>query len=357
MMTNSPSEMRDDMLNIGLMGAASITPRSVIAPSKRMDDVRVCAIASKSKERAKEFASRYGVSDVYADYESLLRSATVDAVYIALSNELHATWAIEAAKSKKHILVEKPMCLSSEEASRLMAAAEDNHITILEAIPVQHHPWQASIRDMVNRKLYGRLLGTTSTITFRLKGDQGYRFSPEKGGGVFWDEGCYWCQFLQSVGDLAAIQIGGYSTFSGPGGIDLTFEAFTERVDGGKSAFICSYEMPFSNTHVLIFENGKVRIRNFFAPAFGDYRLKIDIAHNDSRLQETIAFEPRGYFYEQLRFFADVVQRRVENIPISASLERIRFMEAIYGRAKALHHLERTGHPFWGKPPWRGKSC
>ncbi|MBZ5658507.1 MAG: Gfo/Idh/MocA family oxidoreductase [Acidobacteriia bacterium] len=295
------------MLNVGLMGAASITPRSVITPSKRMDDVRICAIASKSKERAKEFAARYGISHAYPDYESLLRSTNVDAVYIALSNELHATWAIEAAKARKHILIEKPMCLTSEEASRVIAAAEDNRVVILEAVAVQHHPWQASIREMVGRKPYGRLLGTMSTITFRLKEGQGHRFSPEKGGGVFWDEGCYWCQFLQIVGDLGAEQVGGYSTFSGPNGIDLTFKAFAE-VDGVKSTFICSYEMPFDNTHVLVFENGKARIRNFFAPMFGEYRLKIDIAPEDGDRQETIVFEPRNYFYEQLRRSRGITQ-------------------------------------------------
>lgn len=322
------------MINIGLIGAATITPRSIIDPAKKMDDIFIYGLASRNKTKANEFASKYGIKHVFYDYASLIRSSAVNAVYIALSNDLHALWVIEAAKAKKHILVEKPICLSTKEMIEVMDAVRKNNVFLLEGVMVQHHPWQAKIREFVQKEEYGSLLTVTTRLTFRLPRDQNYRFRSEKGGGVFWDESCYWCQFLQTLGYLNPVKVRGYSAFDGPHGIDTTFEASMTLTDGLASDLLCSYDMPYDATHILTFENAKMRVRNFLAPSMGNFKIKIDIAPLDTDLKNTIVFEPENYFYNQLKFFTDVIKGEKKNIPLETSYQRIEIMEKIYQQAR-----------------------
>jgi predicted dehydrogenase len=322
------------MINIGLIGAATITPRSIICPSKKIDDISIYGLASRNETKASEFALKYDIKHVFHDYDSLIRSSAVDAVYIALSNDLHAFWTIEAAKAKKHILVEKPLCLNTKEMIKVMDAVKKNNVFLLEGVMVQHHPWQAKIKEFVQKKAYGNILTVTTRLTFILPRDQNYRFMPEKGGGIFWDESCYWCQFLQTLGDLSPVKVSGYSTFNGPNGIDTTFEASMALKDGLSCDLLCSYEMPYDATHILTFENAKMRIRNFLAPSMGNFKIKIDIAPLDTDLRDMIVFEPENYFYNQLRFFTDVIKGEKENIPLETSYQRIEIMERIYNQAK-----------------------
>ena len=86
---------------------------------------RVTALETSDPDKAARFADFYGIGQVvgYGGYDGLLRGSDVDAVYIALPNHLRADYAVRAARAGKHVLVEKPLATSEQDALAMIAAA------------------------------------------------------------------------------------------------------------------------------------------------------------------------------------------------------------------------------------------
>ena len=324
------------VLSIGILGAAQTAPRVIINPAKNIENICIFGIASRDKSKAEKFAQLYEIPNVFPDYNSLIECDVIDAVYIPLSNDLHTRWVIKAAQSKKHILVEKPICLRIEEFDAIEKVVNENKIYLLEAIMVQHHPWQKEIRKIIETKIYGKLQSIKTHFTYQLreKNKDSYRFFPEKGGGVFFDNGPYWIQFVQSCIGLEPKSFEGISNFNGPNGTDWNFEGRMVFSDGVYAEFLASYELPYEAIHWLQFEKIKIRIRNFSRPAFGNYKLYIDNYHIDTGEKEKISFPSQNYYFNQLNFFLRVIEGKENNISLNSSRERVNIMEKIYNFAK-----------------------
>src|SRR5688500_12988500 len=80
------------------------------------DEAEVVAVASPTPGNAESFARRHGVPAFYADWREMLRDPAVEVVSITAPNDLHATIAVEAARAGKHVVCEKPLCVTLEEA-------------------------------------------------------------------------------------------------------------------------------------------------------------------------------------------------------------------------------------------------
>ena len=192
---------------------------------------------------------------------------------------------------------------------------------------------------MITTGIYGKLQSIKTHSTFRLSSEDNYRLSPEKGGGAFFDLGSYWLQFIQECIGLHPQSFYGKSDFSGPNGIDLTFEAVLEYANGVKSEFLCSFQRPFEANHWLEFEKSKVRIRNFFGPALGTHSMNIDIKEKDLDKTEKIVFSAQNYYVNQLKYFVKLIEGK-EHIDYFQYQERVRLMSDIY----QLAYLESIKH-------------
>jgi dTDP-3,4-didehydro-2,6-dideoxy-alpha-D-glucose 3-reductase len=314
-------------MRLGLLGAASITPRSIIAPASRLGNVSVHAIAASNLERANRFAQTHGIALAFGDYATLLAREDVDAVYIALPNHLHAPMCIAAARAGKHVLVEKPLCLGNEEAEQICREVRANGIWLLEGVMTQHHPWEARLASIVRERQLGELQSMKTVQTFRLERSDNYRFSREFGGGVLLDEACYWLRLLQALDLLPLRETRCELTYFG--GVDVTcrVEALVQRNVHAEAVF--SYELPYEATHHLFFTDGSIRIRNYLAPSLGAFRIRIELLRSGDTTKEVIRFEPDNYFMRQLDFFTRTVRGEQEGIALDQSLERVVALSAI----------------------------
>lgn len=324
--------------NIGVIGCAAILPRVLFEPVKSIGHLQVYGVSSRTRVKAEAYAEQYGIPVVFDSYEALLDSPEIDFVYIMLCNDLHAEWIVKAIEAGKHVLVEKPLCLNGKEADRIRQAHERGRVHVLEGLMVQHHPWQRSIKDIVDSGAYGALRTIESTISFLPKESfqTNYRSFPERGGGSFYDLGCYWLQFLQAVAELELESYRGQSTFDGPNGADWTFHAELQLAGGVPARLTTSFEMPYKAAHMLIFEHAIVSMEDFFRANLGFYKVSFKVT--DLRTNETrkVMFEPQSYYVNQLCFFSDVIDGLKTNIPLEASLERIILQENIYQAARQL---------------------
>ena len=109
-------EVRAIMRNVkwGVLGCANFARKTAIPAMLKAEGVELVAIASRSIEKASQFAGEFGIAHAHGNYEDLLVNPEVEAIYNPLPNGMHAEWTIKAAMAGKHSLVEKPFTVSAE---------------------------------------------------------------------------------------------------------------------------------------------------------------------------------------------------------------------------------------------------
>jgi UDP-N-acetylglucosamine 3-dehydrogenase len=112
-------------LRVGVIGCGSIAKYRHLPEYAANKNVEIVAVCDLIEERVNEFAEQYDAK-AYTNYEELLQSGTVDAVSVCLPNYLHAPVSIAALDQGLHVLCEKPMATSQEEADAMIEAAKRN---------------------------------------------------------------------------------------------------------------------------------------------------------------------------------------------------------------------------------------
>ncbi|MGF6637568.1 putative dehydrogenase [Paraburkholderia sp. MM5496-R1] len=182
--------MAKDEIVWGILGAAKINDK-VVVPMHNAPKCRVKGIASRSREKAREAAARYGLAVAYDSYEALLADPEIDAVYIPLPNHLHVEWTIKSVEAGKHVLCEKPISLDAQQVERLIAARDKNGRYIQEAFMVRTHPQWLKVRTLIDEGAIGELRAVTGGFTYHNTNEDNIRNKSELGGGGLLDIGCY----------------------------------------------------------------------------------------------------------------------------------------------------------------------
>ncbi len=132
--------------------------RTRMAPGlAKADGTRLAAVCSRDLNKAREMGQQFGFARAYESYEELLRDASVDVVYLATPNALHAEQTIQAAHAGKHVLCEKPMALSVEDAERMVEACERAGVRLGVGFHIRHHPATRETRRLMAEGELGRV--------------------------------------------------------------------------------------------------------------------------------------------------------------------------------------------------------
>ncbi|WTW93983.1 Gfo/Idh/MocA family oxidoreductase [Streptomycetaceae bacterium NBC_01309] len=288
----------------GLLGATGIAARAVVEPAARTGAARVRAVAAGDPVRARAFAAEHGVPVVHETYADLLADPEITAVYVSLHNSAHAWWAAQAARSGRHVLVEKPACLSLRELHGIRRAAEAGGVRVAEALMTTGVPALARVADLVADfdGPLGELIGIHTHITFTAP--TGYRRLPELGGGILLDAAPYWLQAVQVAtqpidsGRVPAGPIAVEVKSEGPDGADEACEAAFEPVPGVQATLSCGFGERHAAGHEFVFARGHARLRGFLRPAAAALPLNLSVVTGGGRHVE--AFAPVHYYDAQL---------------------------------------------------------
>lgn len=162
-----------EQLRIGLIGAGGISRAHIPGFLACRDRAVVTAIADIDEDAARRARRELGGGEIYTDWRDLLDRGAVDAVDICLPHDLHAPVAIAAAACGKHILVEKPIARTLEEADTMLAAAERAGVTLMVCHDRRYHPTFARIKELVDDGAIGR------PLLLRLDHNQHIRLTPD----------------------------------------------------------------------------------------------------------------------------------------------------------------------------------
>jgi predicted dehydrogenase len=235
----------------GVLGAAKIARTKVIPAMQRAEEGEVTGLASRSLETARAAASSLGIPKAYGSYEELLADPDIDAVYIPLPNHLHVPWSIKAAEAGKHVLCEKPIALSAEEARTLVAARDRTGVIIQEAFMVRTHPqWQA-VREEVRGGRLGELRAIQMAFSYFNRDPQNVRNQAGIGGGGLMDIGCYPIVLSRFLFEAEPVRVIASMDRDPEFGTDRLTSALLE-FPRGQSVFTCSTQLvPYQRTQVL----------------------------------------------------------------------------------------------------------
>ena len=175
----------------GILGAANIAVERVIPAMAEIGSAQAYAIGSREQSKAEDVARSLGIPVAYGSYDDVLRDPAVDAVYIPLPNDLHVEWTIRALEAGKHVLCEKPLCLTSEDARVILDAQRRSGKVVEEGLAYRNHPQWERIRQIVEGEALGRPVAVQGTIAKRFLDPADIRNKPALGGGAAYDLGIY----------------------------------------------------------------------------------------------------------------------------------------------------------------------
>lgn len=167
----------------GVLGAAKIALTKVIPGMQRCQFAEMTAIASRDLQKARAA----GIGKAYGSYEELIADPDIDAVYVPLPNHLHVPWALQAARAGKHVLCEKPIALSAEEARQLLGFP----VKIGEAFMVRTHPQWVRVAELIPEGKIGELRVIRGFFSYDNRDPKNVRNVAAFGGGALLDIGCY----------------------------------------------------------------------------------------------------------------------------------------------------------------------
>jgi len=173
----------------GVISTAKIGLGRVLPGMRKSAWCDLRAIASRNEASARKAADALGIPVAYGSYEALLADPAIEAIYNPLPNHLHVPLTLQAAAAGKHVLCEKPIALTADEAVALRSAA--GSVLIAEAFMVRFHPQWLRARELVRDGRIGTLRAVQMAFGYNNVDPANVRNRADIGGGGLYDIGCY----------------------------------------------------------------------------------------------------------------------------------------------------------------------
>lgn len=173
--------MNNRILNVGLIGLGEVAQVIHLPVLQSLPQYyRISALCDISAKLVEQIGRQYGVTNLYTDASDLVKQEDLDVVFVLNSDEYHAECAIAAANHKKHVFIEKPMCLTFAEAEAIIEARDRNQVKVMvgymrryatafeqavEEIGGFDHITYARVRDIIGPNSYF-VNQTSQTISF-----------------------------------------------------------------------------------------------------------------------------------------------------------------------------------------------
>jgi myo-inositol 2-dehydrogenase/D-chiro-inositol 1-dehydrogenase len=187
-----------DKIKVGLIGSQFISSLHAEA-FERVPNAEVVAVASPTKEHVEAFAKQWGIPRALTDYRDLLNIDEIDMISIGVPNDLHAQVAIDAAKAGKHVICEKPLCLSLEQADTMIAACRDAKVKLMYAEELCFAPKYVRAKRLVDEGALGDVFIVKQSEEHYGPHSPWFWDTRRSGGGVLLDMGCHSIAFCRWI--------------------------------------------------------------------------------------------------------------------------------------------------------------
>ena len=320
------------MVRWGVIGPGGIATRFGNAMTA-VDDGRIVAVSSRSIDRARTYADRFGVDAAYEGVDDLLADPQVDAVYVATPHSRHEADTLAALAAGKPVLCEKAFALDAAQAARMVEAARTAGLFLMEALWSRFLPSYRRLRQVLDDDAIGDPLLVEADFGFRKPFDPSHRlFDLAQGGGALLDLGIYPLQLCAFVLGLPERVVA--DGVIGPSGADETVTALLHHRDDRLGALKASTQVPMACAARIAGTQGWIDV-----PAFMHHPDTLTVHSTAGTETYDVAYEGDGLRFEIAEVHRCLAAGELESpvMPLDESVALMRVMDEVRGQIGVVY--------------------
>ncbi len=246
------------IINWGILGPGKIAHKFTTAVGS-MENTRIRAVASRSLERASQFAKQFGAQAAYGSYEEMLNDKELDVIYIATPHSLHYENTLMCLNKGIPVLCEKPITINLKQLKTLADTARNKKVFLMEAIWTRFLPTIESSLEIVRSGQLGKIKVISADFGFKAEYNPDSRlFNPALGGGSLLDIGIYpvflSLLFLGYPEEIKAVAV------KADTGVDKSMAISLKYTDGAIASLQCTFTAHTEMAANIYCEKGHIRI-------------------------------------------------------------------------------------------------
>jgi predicted dehydrogenase len=253
-------------LRWGVAGVGKISDDFITAAAFLPGTQLIAAAASSSLPRAQEFAKRHGFKRAHGSYRDLAGDPDVEIVYVGNTHPQHRDTVLTMLEHGKHVLCEKPIGLTADQAEEMADFAKEMGLFLLEGHWDRFFPAAQAARAVVKRGMIGRPRHVESHFGMSAPESIERLYKRELGGGALLDIGVYALSFIQYIyegEDPTDVQASAFLK----DGIDVHGSALLQYPEGKSAAAMWSFQTAAANGAVVFGDAGRIEVPDSHAPA------------------------------------------------------------------------------------------
>lgn len=248
----------------GILSTANIGRARVIPAIKESSNGEVVAVASRTMERARQFAADNDIPTAHGSYEELLANPNVDAIYNPLPNSQHAKWSIRSAEAGKPMLCEKPLASNAAEAQQMVDAFKSRDLLFAEAFMYRFHPQTERVLQLIAEDAIGDVHLIQARFTFPIQDEANIRLSAELAGGAVLDVGTYCINIMRLITGEEPDAVKAMARFGETSGVDEKLAGLLSFPSGIIGHFDCGLRSFRSHQCEITGSSGRILIDEAF---------------------------------------------------------------------------------------------
>ena len=279
-------------INWGIIGLGNIA-HQFASDLNLLDSSNLYGVASRSLDKAKEFAIKHSSTKYYGSYEALAKDPEIDIVYIATPHTFHFENTMLCLKKGKSVLCEKPMGMNAKQVKEMIAEAKSGHLFLMEAMWTRFIPSTERVLELIESKAIGNINSIRADFGFKGDTDPNNRIYNKKlGGGSLLDVGIYPIYLsLLTLGMPNNIKAKAQMT---PTDVDSHCSMLLDYDDGSKTILESSIK---SNTPIEAHIEGANGSIKMHSPFHHSKRITLSQQGEINKVFE-IDYKGNGYYHE-----------------------------------------------------------
>ncbi len=297
-------------IRFGIVGTGNIAHRFAEA-IKNVPQAELTAVASRTKEKAENFANEFNIPKRFYSYENMACSDVIDVAYIAVPHSAHKVCSILMMNNKKAVICEKPLAINETEVREMIDCATKNNVFLMEAMWARLVPGTIKLLELIESGLLGKIRGVEGKFCYTLDEDEmeHHVLKNEHGGGSILDVGVYGLNFASwYLGKDVEIIDAKADIWCG---VD-THTCILLKYKNGEIADLSSAVLLRKPNEGYIYgTKGYIHINRFYAPQ----EIEMHLLDGTNKTIET-KYQGNG-FEEQIIHVCECVQKGLKESPIN----------------------------------------
>ena len=341
--------LKGKKVRYAVVGLGWIAQAAFMPGVEHTGNSEMVALVTGHEQKAEKVGEKYGIARTYSyeEYDAMLASGEVDAVYLALPNFDHVDYAVKTLDAGIHLLLEKPMAVSVEECERIIAASKRSGAKLMVAYRLHHEPGTLAAIETLRSGKLGAIRAFNSSFSQQIMGSN-HRAKHGYWAGPVPDMGTYPINEVRNLFGAEPIEVFATGVNTDPS--RFNFEdtvAVTLKFEGARvAAFVLSYNGGDVDDVRVIGNNGDL----FSQPA---YQVGAAMEHvvTVNKKKTSKSFSKTDHFGGELKYFSDcILEDREPEADGEEGLLDVRVLEAVQraletGQVQKLEPVYRKKRP------------